>query len=114
HVEFPEAHPGDLPAQALVGDDRRELPLPQLAVAVEHQGADVACGAQQAVQATALGLGGTDGDPGAAVQGGFHGHPWYGRPPTESNTCLPPQKDFLERSWLRLSWQQRKRSWSWH
>src|SRR5438309_8559570 len=96
-VELPEAHPGDLPAQRLVRDDRRELPLPELAVAVEHQGADVPGRAQQAVQATALGPGGTDGDPGAAVQGGFHGHPWYGRPPTESNICLPLCKDFFRK-----------------
>jgi hypothetical protein len=96
-VELPEAHPGDLPAQRPVGDHRRELPLPELAVAVEHQGADVPCRAQQAVQAPSLGPGGTDGDPGASVQAVSHGHPWYGRPPTESNVCLPSRKDFLRK-----------------
>ena len=95
HVELSEAHPGDLPAQRPVGDHGRQPPLPELAVAVEHQGADVAGRAQQAVEPPSLGPGGTDGDPGASVQAVFHGHPWYGRPPTESNLCLPLRKEFF-------------------
>src|SRR5207302_3192809 len=58
---------------------------------------DVPGRAQQAVEPPSLCPGGTDGDPGAAVQGSSHGPPWYGGPPTESNTCLPLCKDFLRK-----------------
>jgi uncharacterized protein (DUF4415 family) len=49
------------------------------------------------------------------VQAVSHGHPRYGRPPTKSNVCLPLRKDFL-RKFLKsgVSWQRRKRFWSWH
>src|SRR5205807_1023225 len=97
HVELAESHPDDLPAQGLVGDDGRQLPLSELAVAVEHQGTDIPGGAQQAVEPPPLGLRGADGDAGASVQGGSHGDPSYGRPPTKRNACLPPPRNFFRK-----------------